>query len=250
MAKSDFCFTYYDGDAARDMSHMNRLERGAYTDLIISQRKFGHLTKEQIKKTLGNDFGSVWESISLVLKTDQNAKYYIEWLDNSEKKAKTHSKLQSDKRKGKTKQEPIKNQTEPNENKTQPLGDGSGYVDDIEENNKKEFDFSKPDIQGDELIFPIDTTAFRTLWASWKKYRWLQHGNRYGMMGEQADLKRLEKMDFQQAEKTILTAISNNWKNLYPEKNGKAVNGNSKAGNTNSTSEYLKQYYSNKAQQQ
>ncbi len=39
MAKEDFCFTYYDGDAARDMAHMNRLERGAYTDVIISQRK-------------------------------------------------------------------------------------------------------------------------------------------------------------------------------------------------------------------
>ena len=56
MAKEDFCFTYYDGDAARDTTHMNRIERGAYHDLIISQRKFGHLTIDQVKKILGRDF--------------------------------------------------------------------------------------------------------------------------------------------------------------------------------------------------
>ena len=69
------------------------------------------------------------------------------------------------------------------------------------------------------------------------------------MMGEQADLRRLEKMDFNQAEKTILDAISNKWKNLYPEKNGKRFNSNSKEGNTSATAEYLKEYYSNKAKQ-
>lgn len=250
MAKSDFCFTYYDGDAARDMSHMNRLERGAYTDLIISQRKFGHLTKDQIKKTLGNDFGSVWESVSLVLKVDQNAKYYIEWLDNSEKKAKTHSKLQSDKRKGKTKQQPNYNQKEPNETKQQPLGDG--YVDGngSGENNKKERNFKKPDVDGDSLVFPIDTPAIRDLWATWKKYRWEVHESNYGMMGEQADLKRLDRMDFQQIEKTILTAIAGNWKNLYPEKDGTGKRNNGKQEQSAATADYLKEYYSNKAKQQ
>ena len=44
MAKADFCFTYYDGDATRDMAHMNRLERGAYTDVVIQQRQRGHLS--------------------------------------------------------------------------------------------------------------------------------------------------------------------------------------------------------------
>jgi len=96
MAKSDFCFTYYDGDAARDMSHMNRLERGAYTDIIISQRKFGHLTIEQIKKTLGRDFDDCWGAIELILSTDNDGKYFIEWLDNSVEKSRKHSKKQSE----------------------------------------------------------------------------------------------------------------------------------------------------------
>jgi hypothetical protein len=116
------------------------------------------------------------------------------------------------------------------------------------------FDFSKPDINGDEIIFPIDTLAFRILWANWKKYRWLQFEHRYGMMGEQADLKRLEKMDFNQAEKTILDAISNKWKNLYPEKNGTRTNNNgkgtsAKTDQSRATSDYLAEHYSAKAKQ-
>lgn len=126
MAKSDFCFTYYDGDATRDMSHMNRLERGAYTDLIISQRKFGHLTLDRIKKTLGKDFNECWESISVVLKQDQEQLYYIEWLEISERKAKKHAELQSEKRKGKTKREPDLTKQQPNETKLYPLEDGNG----------------------------------------------------------------------------------------------------------------------------
>lgn len=126
MAKSDFCFTYYDGDATRDMSHMNRLERGAYTDLIISQRKFGHLTLDRIKKTLGKDFTECWESISVVLKQDKDQLYYIEWLEISERKAKKHAELQSEKRKGKTKQEPDLTKQQPNETKLYPLEDGNG----------------------------------------------------------------------------------------------------------------------------
>lgn len=83
MAKEDFCFTYYDGDAARDMSHMNRIERGAYHDIIISQRKFGHLTLDQCRKILSKDFDACWPSIELILNVDEDGKYYIEWLHNS-----------------------------------------------------------------------------------------------------------------------------------------------------------------------
>jgi hypothetical protein len=93
MAKADFCFTYYDGDAARDMSHMNRLERGGYTDIIISQRKFGRLSLDQIRKILGHDFDACWPAIELVMKKELD-KYSIEWLMNSEAKAKKHSTKQ------------------------------------------------------------------------------------------------------------------------------------------------------------
>lgn len=97
MAKQDFCFTYYDGDAARDKAHMNRLERGAYDDLISAQRKFGHLSKEIIQKILSGDFDKCWASLELILKVDQAGKFYIDWLETSIKKAAQHSKLQKEK---------------------------------------------------------------------------------------------------------------------------------------------------------
>jgi len=140
MAKEDFCFTYYDGDAARDMAHMNRLERGAYSDLIVSQRKFGRLSMSLIKKTLGHDFDQVWESLEVVLKVEDE-KYYIEWLDTSVLKMKKQSCHQSEN--GKKGGRPSNNKPKQNPNKTQiesqtaseikPLGDGNEYgdVDDI-----------------------------------------------------------------------------------------------------------------------
>lgn len=236
MAKEDFCFTFYDGDACRDMSHMNRLERGAYADLIISQRKFGWLTYDQIKKTLGRDFDEVWPAINLVLVySELEQKYYIDWLAKSIDEMRAHAKKQSENRKGKTKDKPDDTKQEPKHDQKNPL-EGGG-VDEGSFKIKKEsredvprevIDFTKPDVEGDEIFFPLDTKPVRDLWAGWKKSRYENHNARYGMNGEQADLKRLQGMTFEQIEAVILAATSGGWKNLYPEKhkqpNGKGTN--------------------------
>jgi hypothetical protein len=94
MAKEDFCFTYYDGDAARDKSHMTRLERGAYDDIISAQRKRGHLSLDDIKRVLSKDFESCWASQEWILKKDAEEKYFIEWVDESLKKSRENSKKQ------------------------------------------------------------------------------------------------------------------------------------------------------------
>lgn len=142
MAKEDFCFTYYDGDACRDMSHMNRLERGAYNDIVLQQRKFGRMTLETIKKILGKDFDEVWPAINLILICDEGAKtYHIEWLEKSIKTMRTHSKLQSERRNSKksTEQQPDDNQTA---TKLEPdhhlKGDESVDENGVEEKIKKE----------------------------------------------------------------------------------------------------------------
>jgi hypothetical protein len=96
MAKEDFCFTYYDGDALRDMSHMDRLERGAYNDVVLQQRKFGRMTLDQIKKFLGKDFMTCWPAIELIIKFE-DGKYWIEWVENSIIQMRAHAKKQSDK---------------------------------------------------------------------------------------------------------------------------------------------------------
>lgn len=227
MAKEDFCFTYYDGDAARDTTHMNRLDRGAYHDLILAQRKFGHLTFDQIKKVLGRDFNECWPAIELIMKTDSDGKYYVEWLDNSIKRMRKHSTKQSE---NVSKRYQNSTKSIPNPTKGVPLGDGNGNGngngtngngnEDSKEDRgvgEETIDFTQPDVPGDTITFPLDTRPMRQLWAAWKKYRWDVHGLRYRLYGEQADLSRLQGMTYQQIEETIKQAIAGNWKNLYPE---------------------------------
>lgn len=146
MAKADFCFNYYDGDATRDMAHMNRLERGAYTDVVIQQRQRGHLSLDDLKKFLSRDFEAVWPSLEWVLKVDSDGKFFIEWLENSEVKSKAHSTKQTENRAKAEEKKKNSDQTLTKNTSGQPLveplGDGNGdeYV---IENNKKEsvFDF-------------------------------------------------------------------------------------------------------------
>ena len=97
MAKEDFCFTYYDGDAARDVAHMTRLCRGAYHDLVIMQRKVGPMTMGQIKMVLSSDFDTCWPLIEFILKTTDDQKYFIEWVEKSVKKSREHSEKQAEK---------------------------------------------------------------------------------------------------------------------------------------------------------
>lgn len=159
MAKEDFCFTYYDGDACRDMSHMNRLERGAYNDIVLQQRKFGWLTIEQIKKILGRDFAEVWDSISLVLVFDEVKKqYYVDWLHKSVAKMKTHSQLQSKRAKSKKEAElePDVSRTEaepqPNEClKENENGDVIGFEYELKEQAKQKIHFLKLDLPPDKI---------------------------------------------------------------------------------------------------
>src|SRR5690606_13946482 len=123
MAKEDFCFTYYDGDAARDTTHMNRLERGAYHDLVISQRKFGHLTLDQIKKVLGRDFEECWPAIELILQRDPDGKFFIEWLDTSITKMRKQSTKQ---RQNVTKRYQTPTTDVPKDSLVIPLGNENG----------------------------------------------------------------------------------------------------------------------------
>lgn len=91
MAKEDFCFTYYDGDAARDKAHMTRLCRGGYDDLISMQRKVGHMDLDVIKMVLSSDFDACWKSLQFILKQDNEGKYFIEWVDKSIEKMKINA---------------------------------------------------------------------------------------------------------------------------------------------------------------
>lgn len=101
MAK-DPAFLFYDGDAARDVSHMNRLERGCYFDFIQAQKKFGWLSLDVIKKILGKDFETCWQSLKICLTYEQDM-YFIMWLHESIEKRKKYSESRSRNKKGSNK---------------------------------------------------------------------------------------------------------------------------------------------------
>jgi hypothetical protein len=131
MAKEDFCFTYYDGDATRDMQHMDRLCRGAYTDLIIMQRKIqnGRLSMGHIKAVLGVDFEKCWYSLEIVLKKDGEF-FFIEWVENSVvkmRKSCSKQKQKADKRWGQENAAASKNNAAASKNDSTgvPLEDGN-----------------------------------------------------------------------------------------------------------------------------
>ncbi len=149
MAKADFCFTYYDGDATRDMAHMNRLERGAYNDVIIQQRQRGHMSLDDMKKFLSRDFETVWPALEWILKVDEEGKYYIEWLENSVKRGAAHSKKQRENvlNRYQTATKPL-----PKNDLETPLGDGYGYGD--EEDSLKRG-------EGEKLLVPQMLTVLK-----------------------------------------------------------------------------------------
>jgi len=95
----DPAFLFYDGDAAKDVSHMNRIERGCYFDFIQAQRKFGAIPLHTIKKILGRDFDECWESLNMCL-TCVNDMYFIEWLKDSTERRQKYSEGRSKNRKG------------------------------------------------------------------------------------------------------------------------------------------------------
>ncbi len=89
----DPAFLFYDGDAARDVSHMNRLERGAYFDIIQMQRKCHGIAKDKIGKVLGKDFDACWPALEIVLSNDESG-YFIPWVRESIEKRARHCEKQ------------------------------------------------------------------------------------------------------------------------------------------------------------
>lgn len=94
MAKADFWFPFYVGDAASDMAHMPRLCRGAYVDLMALQHKIGHMSISRIKMVLGDDFDFCWQWLEIILKIDAEGLFCNEWLETSITRMKANSKAQ------------------------------------------------------------------------------------------------------------------------------------------------------------
>lgn len=86
---NDPAYLFYDADAAKDVAHMDRLERGAYFDILQAQRKFGPMALDVLQRILGKDFQACWPNIELILKKEDE-KYFIDWAYESSLKRKKY----------------------------------------------------------------------------------------------------------------------------------------------------------------
>jgi hypothetical protein len=92
--KKDPAFLFYPAEAAEDTQHMNRLERGAYFDLLKAQRRFNNgFSLDQIKKILSRDFDSTWPAIELIMAHEEDL-YFIPWVKGAIENRESHRQKQ------------------------------------------------------------------------------------------------------------------------------------------------------------
>lgn len=74
---------------------MSRFHKGCYMDLLSAQYHIGHLSLEQIKNILGNDF-SAWQVLKQKFAQDENKNFFNERLAAEVRKRNEYSKRQSE----------------------------------------------------------------------------------------------------------------------------------------------------------
>lgn len=74
---------------------MSRFHKGCYMDLLTAQYHIGHLSLEQIKNILGNDF-SAWQTLKTKFVQDENKNFFNERLAAEVRKRLEYSKKQSE----------------------------------------------------------------------------------------------------------------------------------------------------------
>jgi uncharacterized protein YdaU (DUF1376 family) len=219
------------GDWIKGTRGMRADVKGVYIGLLIHQYDHGYLPSDvEDLALIEPEVGKVWVKLKEKFEEFEPGKLRNKKLE--EVRDFWNKQGQNGKKGGRPKKENPKQN--PNDNpKANPNTNHHNDIDldnDTVLKNKKEREkFFSPDVDGDTIIFPFDTDLMRNLWASWKEARWINHEETYGMYGEQAELKKLQGLNFQEVESTITQAIAGKWKNLYPEKNG--THGNARKSN-------------------
>lgn len=209
----DPAFLFYDGDAAKDVSHMNRLERGCYFDIIQAQRKFGKMPEQLIKKILGSDFEQCWESIKICLSYVEDM-YYIEWLHDSIEKRKKYSESRSNNRKGLKKEK----------NKHHMKNICETYDKHMENENK---------IENKDTIKNEIPEHLKEIWLEYKKMR-TKIKKYLTTHAEKLALKKLTELSQDESTqiKIIEQSIMNSWQGFFPLKENTTQKNNASPENS------------------
>ena len=227
----DPAFLFYSGDFMTGTQFFSHEQVGKYMRLLMAQHQHGHLSEKQVLKICETYDEDVISKFS----RDGAGNFFNERLEKEIVRRQNFVDSRVKNRKGNhTKDGYHMSPHMENENeneivngiKTETATENRKGVEG-ENQNKPPPDFTKPDSPGAELVYPFDTDAMRKLWARWKESRWHSHNVTYtGPMSEQADLTRLDGLNFHEIRQTILAAIAGKWKNLYPEQTNKKTNGN------------------------
>jgi uncharacterized protein YdaU (DUF1376 family) len=86
----DPAFLFYYQDYMVGTRRLSREQKGAYVDLLCEQADMGHLSIEDIKSCLGEDF-NLWESIKKKFVPDESNLFYNVRLDEELKKRRAFS---------------------------------------------------------------------------------------------------------------------------------------------------------------
>jgi uncharacterized protein YdaU (DUF1376 family) len=240
------------GDWLKGTSGMRAEMKGVYINLLLHQWEHGFIPEDiEDLMLIVPEVGKVWDKLKVKfpkISDGQLQNKKLEEVRNFWKKQRKNGELG-----GRPKNENPEGNPKHNPNNI-PKGNHHNDLDhdnDLNLKNKKEseenHDFKRPDFDGEELVFPIDTPAMRDLWAAWKESRWHNYELRYGLHGEQSDLTRMQGMSFHQIQETIQQAIAGKWKNLYPTY-GKTTGQirSSKEQQNAVTADYLQQHYTEK----
>ena len=217
MAKNPVFPLYYN-DIDRSTKTWTDEEFGAYVRLLMEQWDKGFLPKDYQRLTrIATSLDTNWPTLKNKFTEVDGVLKNLRLEEIREEKAR-HSQKQKENVEKRYSKLPKDYQTNYQKStKNIPL---EGDIEGEWEYKLKgvENDFSKPDIEGDEIHFPVDTQTIRGAWSRWKEYRLKTHNRKYQIFGEQSALKLLEGKSEQEILNTIFKAIESNWLNLYPDK--------------------------------
>ncbi len=190
----DPAFLFYPGDWLGGTMTFTRSHKGAYMDLLMAQHSTGHMSLDDIKTVLGNDFVTMWESkLKAKFLQDSEGKFYNQKLENEILKRKKFTESRRD---------------------------------NLEKQKRDIDNHMKPHMEngnGDESLIdiPFKSITFLEKWKEYTKFRSENGFPKYKPTGLKNHFSRLINIcggDEQTAIAIYDQAMANNYQGIFPLK--------------------------------
>ncbi len=236
MAK-DPALLWYWGDWFSGTATFTRHQKGCYMDLLHAQFNNGHLSLEEIRTVLGNDFAAWQGSLSKKFAVDETGKYFNERLDLEKSKRQNYTASR--------RENFIKNKASPHmephmHHHMEPHMDNE---DDNENKNKngKRGVGKKPKIKPLKISIPLPYTSENFL-SVWNTLTAEKNWKKKSVSALTVCAHQLSKYNEPTAIQMMLNTIAGGWQGLFEIKN--STNGKftsqTKSGSSTSISDELR----------